>query len=120
MGCNVKFQFSQLPTLQLALLMSSSIALLTGASIERSLPIQILKSLREKIVSKIRKIVLKFAKSKWFALILGLSSVYTGLGFLGIISGWSNTQSIFSTVTGVIFILFGITLMLNVFLKKKD
>ena len=81
---------------------------------------QILEPLRDNTMSKIRKIILKLAKRKWFALILGLNSIYCGLGFLGIISGWSNTQSIFSTVTGALLILFGIALTLNAFLNKPQ
>ncbi len=54
-------------------------------------------------------------KTLW--LIGAIACVYSGLGILGILSGWSNTDTIFSKFFGAGFIFSGLSMFYNEILK---
>ncbi len=49
----------------------------------------------------------------------GVSQIYVGLGWLGLVRGFANTGSIFSIVGGFLFMLSGFASVLSL-LKKSD
>jgi hypothetical protein len=51
----------------------------------------------------------KIIRGRAFQMVGGFAQIYTGLGFLGIIGGWSNTGTVMSYILGTSFILAGIS-----------
>ena len=49
----------------------------------------------------------RFLANPVVRIVLGLVTVLVGLGWLGVIPGWSNAGSIFATLGGIAFLLVG-------------
>jgi len=52
-------------------------------------------------------------------LLVSLAQIYTGLGFLGVLPGFSSTNSVFSKVLGALFLIAGIATVVDVARKVK-
>jgi len=56
--------------------------------------------------------------NKWLNLLAGIALILGGLGLLGLIEGWSGTESLVSKIFGVAFIITGVLFFYKIAVKK--
>jgi hypothetical protein len=65
-------------------------------------------------------VLLRILRNRPFRAVMGLISIWTGLGMLGIVAGFSNTGHWPGNIVGLAFIMNGCVFLAQAFRPKAD